>query len=240
MVGFAHRGNCIDYPENTILAFQKALETGIGAIELDVHLCKDNKLVVIHDETTERTFTKRLVIRDTNYVDITDLVPRRVFFRETQQCGVPLLEDVIKLMEPYKDVVLNVELKTDVYEYTGIEQLVIDLLNKYNFKDRTILSSFNHETLKRCKAIDPTFYLAALHFLRCDTMVEDAVENGFKAINVCVEMFLTENIVPKAHDNGLKVNVYTVNEPEIMRKLAQIEVDGIFTDDAALMLEVFK
>ncbi len=240
MFGFAHRGDKLDYPENTILAFKKALDSGIKGIELDVHLTKDNEIIVLHDETTERTYMENFTIKDTQYQELANLTPRRAMFKEATDCEVAKLEDVIKLMLPYKDVLLNIELKTDVIEYVGIEQLVIDLVNKYDFKDRVILSSFNHKTLKTCKAIDSTFYTGALHYLNSPTIVEDAVSNGFEAIHLAAEMFMQENLVPKAHEHGLKVNVYTVNDPTIMRKLAAINVDGIFTDDPNLFLEVFK
>ncbi|OON99669.1 MAG: hypothetical protein ATN35_11505 [Epulopiscium sp. Nele67-Bin004] len=240
MRGFAHRGDSVDYPENTMLAFKKALETGIKGIELDVHLSKDNELVVIHDENTERTYTEKFEIKDTQYHIIDNLTPRRELFKKTNDCNICVLEDVLDILETYSDVVLNIELKTDVHPYEGIEKRVIDLVHRYEMEDRIIISSFNHDSLLRCQSIDKNLLYSPLYYKYEEDMVQKAVDNKFYALHVSL-MVLMQNrdVVAQAQENGLKVNVYTVNDPKHMRMLQQANVDGIFTDDPKLFLEIF-
>ncbi len=240
MNGFAHRGSNIYYPENTILAFEKALETGILALELDVHLTEDNKIVVIHDETTERTFETNLTIKDTPLNILQTLTPRRELFKHNPKCNICELKDVIKLILPYPNVILNIELKNDLCNYPNLEQLVIDTIIQYDIKNRVIISSFNHESLKICKNIDPTIFVGALSHNSTENIVEEAVKNNFDAIHLYHDLLKHPAVVKKAHDNGLKVNVYTVNSPEQMRDMLALNIDGIFTDDPELYMQTIK
>lgn len=238
MINFAHRGASLDYPENTILAFKQAIQHGATGLELDVHKTKDGKLVVIHDEDVQRTFLSKGEVKDLNWDELKQLKNCRLPFRDLIECQIPLLEDVLKLVEEHQ-VMLNIELKTDIYAYEGIEQDVIELIKQYDLKNRIIISSFNAQSLKICKNIDPTIKRGFLYYKEISDVIEYAKALEVDAIHPHVSL-VSEELIKQAHKNHLFVNVYTVNSSYEMRKLIKAGVDGIFTDCPQLLNEIIK
>ena len=135
MINFAHRGASSDYPENTLLAFEEGIKCGASGIELDVQKTKDNKIVVIHDEEVERTFKGKGLVKDFTLRELKELQTRRALFEGVQGTGIPTLEEVLNLIRN-SDVILNIELKTDMIHYAGIEQDVINMIEDYEMKER--------------------------------------------------------------------------------------------------------
>ncbi|MGL5352940.1 MAG: glycerophosphodiester phosphodiesterase family protein, partial [Clostridium sp.] len=99
MIVFAHRGASNDYPENTILAFEKAIEMGATGLELDVHKSKDNKLVVIHDEDIQRTFMGKGQVFDFTIDELKRFKNRKATFRDNSKCIIPTLNEVLDLIK---------------------------------------------------------------------------------------------------------------------------------------------
>lgn len=125
---FAHRGASSTHPENTMEAFLAAIAMGADGIELDVRLSKDKTLVVIHDDTLERTTGHRGYVHETSMDELTRLC-------------IPTLFDVLALVQP-TDLELNIELKV-----TGVEDAVLALIHDFNMTERTIISSFDIDTI---------------------------------------------------------------------------------------------
>ena len=123
---FAHRGFSGKYPENTLLAFSKAIEEGVDGIENDVHLTKDGVLVVMHDELVDRTTNGKGYIKDKTYEELSQLDASYIF-KEYGPQKVPTLREYLELVKD-TDIITNIELKTGVFEYPGIEQKVYDAL----------------------------------------------------------------------------------------------------------------
>lgn len=237
MIVFAHRGASGDYPENTLLAFKKAIELGVTGIELDVHKTKDNKIVVIHDEDIERTFKGKGLIAHHTLEELKRFNSRKLEFRDQEECRICTLQEVLDLLVTKPNICLNIELKTDEIEYEGIEADVIALVKSYHMADRIILSSFNHNSLKRCKTIDASIKVGALYHYPIDNVVKYALELGVDAIHPNVEL-VTKELIEACHVNNITVNTYTVNSPKVMRQLIAGGIDGIFTDYPGLLLEV--
>ncbi|RDY25445.1 glycerophosphodiester phosphodiesterase [Romboutsia weinsteinii] len=239
---FAHRGASSDYPENTILAFKKALTLPINGIELDVHKSKDGELVVIHDEDIQRTFKGRGMVEDYSLLELQSFNCRKFEFVNNELCKVPTLEDVLILIKD-KNITLNIEAKTDQIHY-DLENDVLELVEKYNMKNNVLISSFNHKCLNIFKSIDSSYKYGALYeaekdFASENNVVEHAKKLGVYSINISKEL-VTKEMVDLAHSNNLKVYVYTVNAPIIMRKMIEFDVDAVFTDYPELMLEVLS
>lgn len=131
---FAHRGASGDYPENTILAFDKALALDVYGIELDVHKSKDGHLVVIHDEDIQRTFKGKGLVMDYTLSELKKFNCRKFEFIENLNCKIPTLREVFELIKN-TDIILNIEAKTDLIHY-DLEQDVIDLIKEYNFEEK--------------------------------------------------------------------------------------------------------
>lgn len=235
---FAHRGFSGKYPENTLLAFKEALKLDIDGIELDVHKSKDGKLVVIHDEDVKRTFQGNGEIKNLNYDELLKLKCSKNGFEENLECRIPLLEEVLDLIKD-RDIILNIEIKNDIVSYDNIEFDVLNLINKYEVKNKILISSFNHKALRRVKELQGDINIGVLYEEEIPNVIEYAKEIGAYAIHPCKSL-ITDEIVKEAHDNNIKVNVYTVNKEADVKRLNSWNVDGIFTDYSDNAVEILK
>ncbi|QGZ97905.1 glycerophosphodiester phosphodiesterase [Mycoplasma sp. NEAQ87857] len=158
-----HRGYSSIAPENTDLAFNLAHIFGFDGVELDVHLTKDNNLVIIHDEDTKRTANHNHVIKSSSLKTLRTL-NYASNFKVTTPCQKLLtLEDFLdKYIDKFK--IINIEIKTDVYEYPDIERHIHNLISfkYYEKKDKIVFSSFNFNSLERMHQLDPSYKLGFL------------------------------------------------------------------------------
>lgn len=238
MINFAHRGASKYYPENTILSIKEGIKTGATGLEIDVHKSKDNKLVVIHDEDIERTFIGKGLVNDYTLKELKGFKCRNKNFEDNLECRIPTLEEVLELVKASR-VILNIELKTDEIHYEGIEKDVIDLVNKYELKNRVILSSFNHESIKISREIDSEFKTGLLYYQPIKDVVNYAKDFGANAIHPDIRL-VSEELIKEAKENNIDVNIYTVNSPILMRKLISAGVSGVFTDYPDLLQEIIN
>jgi glycerophosphoryl diester phosphodiesterase len=222
---FAHRGFSGKYPENTMLAFEKAIEVGCEGIEFDVHFSKDGKLVIVHDETIDRTSNQNGFVKDLTYEELCQADFSYKFQKEYGFQRIPTLEEYLELVKD-KDIITNIELKTCIFEYPGIEQVVYDLIRKYDLRDKMIISSFNHYSVMRMKEIDPD--------IKCGLLTESwLIKAGEYVKNCGVECFhpigtmLNPETVKEVRDNGIEINTWTVNKPEEVDYMINLGVDGI-------------
>ncbi|CEH34056.1 glycerophosphodiester phosphodiesterase [Romboutsia lituseburensis] len=239
---FAHRGASGDYPENTMLSFKKAIDLGIKSIELDVHKSKDNNLVVIHDEDIERTFKGRGLVKDYTYDELKSFKCRKFEFVNNDLCKIPELEEVLSLIKQ-NNIYLNIEAKTDLIHY-DLERDVLDLIEKYNLEDNVLISSFNHKCINIFKNLNSNIKYGALYHTKDDfkgfiNVVEHAKNLGVYSINLNHQL-VDKYIVDLAHKSNLKVFVYTVNDPILMRSMIECKVDGVFSDYPDLMREILN
>ena len=227
---FAHRGFSGAYPENTMLAFEKALEAGCEGMEFDVHLTKDRELVIIHDEAIDRTSGRHGLVKDMTYQELCG-----VDFSYPDKFGgafpfqrIPTLREYFELVKD-RDIRSNIELKTGVYEYPGIEQAVYDLICEFGLNEQVIISSFNHHSIMRMKAIDSRL---ACGFLS-ETWILDAGAyvsgHGVEAYHPHFRM-LTDSETADLKAHGCQINTWTVNEVSDIREMIRIEADGIISN----------
>lgn len=239
MIVFAHRGDSSNYPENTMLSFEKAIEIGANGIELDVHKTKDNKLVIIHDEDIERTFKGHGKVCNFTLKELKDFKNRKTIFSENMKCIIPTLEEVMDLIKDKEGIVLNIELKTDIINYDKIEEDVIKIIEEYSMENRIILSSFNYESIRKCKEINPNIKTGMLYHYKLSDPVNKAKKINADAIHPNSEL-VTKELIEESHKNNIKVNSYTINSPTIMRKFSKWNIDGMFTDYPEILLEVIN
>lgn len=225
---FAHRGFSGKYPENTMLAFQKARETGCDGIELDVQLTKDNVIVIMHDETIDRTTDGKGNLRDYTYDQLCSFDCSGKFAGKYGFQKIPTLREYLEWVKD-TDLVTNIELKNSVYYYQNLEEKVIDLVRQYHLEDKVLFSSFNLVSVLKCKKLMPQVPVGFLMEVRMDNMGGFARENQVEYYHPDIE-FLTEDQVEECHSKGIGVNVWTVNKKKEMQKMLQWKVDGIFTN----------
>ena len=150
---WAHRGASAYAPENTLEAFQKAVELKADGIELDVQQTKDGKLVVIHDEMVDRVSRASGWVKDFTYEKLKKINVNQRFSQYGTQY-IPTLEEVYELIRP-TNVTINVELKTGVIFYPELEEQVLDLTEQMGMQERVIYSSFNHYSIRKIKRLKP-------------------------------------------------------------------------------------
>lgn len=236
---YAHRGFSTIAPENTIAAFNKALEIGATGIELDVQLSKDGVAMVFHDEKLDRTTDHRGLLANFTCAELKKYDAGSWFSKEYAGEKIPTLEEVLELlsMAPFTSVELNIELKTGIIDYPGLEKIVLDLTHQYEMQSRTIFSSFNHYSLKKLKELDSAARTGILYVSGIYEPWKYAVKIGATALHPLFYNIRPE-LVKMAHQAGLKLNPWTVDDPGMMKKMLQCGVDGIITNYPDRLLQM--
>lgn len=229
MIYFSHRGDNVNYPENTLLSFDKAIMAGATAIEFDVHKTLDGELVVIHDEDIKRTYNGSGLIKDFTLARLKTFQPKDAEFKDNKLCKIPTLNEVLEILK-HHDILINIELKTDEIQYENIEIDVIEAIKKHNTQEKVLISSFNHGSLEICKSIDSNLKLGVLFDKRIDNIVTYAKNLGAYSLHPNVQL-VDRELLTSAHENNLKVFTYTVNSSTIACHLEKEGCDGIFTDN---------
>jgi glycerophosphoryl diester phosphodiesterase len=222
----AHRGASGYAPENTMAAFRLALSMGAKAIELDIHQTKDHRLVVIHDFDLKRVAKKRVQVKNLSLEDLGKIDIGTWFDTRFSGERAPLLTDVLDLVEGKAE--LHIELKRGASLYHGIEEHVLDLIQKRKAYATTLVSSFDHTCLYRLRSLDSKVRLGYLVGLTpFKTAFREMGELKAYSMNISMRQANAKRI-KAAHARGLKVLVYTVNlEKDIMR-MDKLGADGVF------------
>ncbi|MCL2560565.1 MAG: glycerophosphodiester phosphodiesterase [Turicibacter sp.] len=231
---YAHRGSKGHYPENTMLAFKKAIEVGVDGIELDVHLTKDGEIVVIHDATLDRTTTGTGNIKDRTLAEI-QAFSAGAKFGEFKQYDVswdlevvPSLAETLALLNVH-DVMVNIELKTYEVDYPGIEEKVLKVVTEAGYdQEKIVYSSFHLPTLLRIQRLNEAAKIAWLveNFI---PMPADYLNTlGLEALHMDKQIVLAHREYWRPMASNLRV--WTVNEGSEMHALLELGVRAIITD----------
>lgn len=218
----AHRGASAAHVENTVAAFAAAGPLGADGIELDARRTADGAVVVHHDDA----LPDGRVIVETARADLPAHVP--TLAEALDACG---------------DLTVNIEVKNwpDDRDFDPDEMVaaaVVEEVRRRPSADRYLISSFHRPTIDRVRAVMPELATAYLHMhIDGPTALAEAVAHGHGALHPWYG-WATEEVVAAAHEQGVIVNVWTVDEPEVMAELATRGVDGIVTNVPDVALEV--
>jgi glycerophosphoryl diester phosphodiesterase len=213
MIVFGHRG-APGYPrraENTLASFEKALRCGATGLEFDVRRCGDGQLVVIHDDTIDRTTNGKGLVASFSYEQL-----RR--FDAGFGESIPLLADVLDQFGAL--CLLNIELKD-----AGIAPDVKELILARRLERQVIVSAFEWHELT---SLTPEVPIALLSS-RLDKLISCAGELSATAIHPRRDL-VTPTLISAVHQAGFRIHVWTVNDPHEMSRFGELGVDGIFTD----------
>ncbi len=232
-IAIAHRGGAGDWPENTMSAFEGAVRLGYRYVETDVHVTADGVLLAFHDERLDRVTDQRGLIRERTYAEVRRA---RVAGREP----IPLLEDILGT---WPDLRVNIDPKHD----SSVEPLAA-VLARTDALDRVCIGSFSDKRLARlrqrfgprlCTSLGPK----GVARLRAASL---GARSGRFDAN-CVQVppggkvrLVDERFVRTAHDRGLAVHVWTIDDPAQMHELLDLGVDGIMTDRPAVLRQVLE
>lgn len=150
---WAHRGCSQMYPENTLLAFEKAAELdGLEGIEFDIQMTKDGELVVIHDERVDRTTEGTGYVKDYLFSQLRRL---HIYAGSDRSQSIPAIEEVLDLLEDKirSGLKINIELKNSIFPYEGMEEKIVSLINRRGMQESVVYSSFNALSVEKIRKI---------------------------------------------------------------------------------------
>ena len=232
----AHRGGAALWPENSLTAFRGALALGVDALEFDVHLTADREPVVIHDATLDRTTTGHGPVRA---LTLARLQALRLLDRAGSPSAdtVPTLAQVLELARPTTVAVLP-EIKLDLARapYPDVERRVVALLRTHGVLDRAVVQSFDDETLRRVRALEPALRtMLLINRVRMSTTAApgDAIrwanEVGATALGIDFRL-VDAPLVAAVRTAGIKLGVWTVNADADLQRMGVLGVDLVMTD----------
>ncbi|MBN2859293.1 MAG: glycerophosphodiester phosphodiesterase [Sphaerochaetaceae bacterium] len=230
MLIYSHRGYSGKYPENTMIAFEEAIQAGSDGIELDVQMTSDGSVVIFHDENLERVTGTKALLKDVSY----DSLP----YTQVGNHPIPLLSEYLSWVRT-KDIITNIEIKSAAIYYPGLEEKVASLVRQYRVDERILISSFNPLSLLRTREYAPHLKLAFLveryGFSGFDHLCSSF---GFEYFHPDISI-VTEELVASFHRRGIHVNTYTVDTVKDAHVAQMASVDGIFTNEPVRIREFF-
>jgi glycerophosphoryl diester phosphodiesterase len=241
----AHRGGALLWPENSLAAFRNALALGADLLELDVHLTADGEVVVIHDPTLERTSTGTGAV---GAVRLADLGGARLRARDGTVTDepVPTLAQVLDLLRPARaELLLEIKVDPARRPYTGIEDKTLALVSGRGLRARTVVMAFEPDTLRRVRALDAgirtTLLVSRSRVERAraaaSTVVGWAREVGATSLGLDHRV-VDAPLVAAARQAGLRVAAWTVNAEADIRRVLDLGVDVVISDQPDLALRL--
>jgi glycerophosphoryl diester phosphodiesterase len=247
-----HRGAKGIAPENTTASFQAAMDAGVDTIELDVHLSKDDHLVVIHDPALERTTDGQGLVSDFTLEELKAL-NAAARFQGSHPCGVqriPTLQEVYDLVGSLVEINIEVKMAADGSRYPGIEKKVVDTVQRNGAVSRTIVSSFDFVTVREVQRLEPDlacyaiistgyFWKMGLTGQRAEAVVSDLVENGFTQVAVN-KQYLSADLMSLLDQAGFVVGVWIVDDAAELWEFVEMGVDRVTTDRPDLLVPIYR
>lgn len=225
---FAHRGASQLAPENTMPAFQLAYKIGADGIETDVQLTKDQIPVLIHDETLHRTTNGTGLLQDYTYDDLKHLDAGSWFSSKYEGASILTLEEFLTWIQD-KPLQMNIELKNNIIDYKQLEAIVYEQLKHFNLQKKTVISTFNYNSVKRFRELSKDVEIAWLLNKRVRDPISYVKDAGATALHLKYTL-LSKNIIQACHENEYQLRTYTVNRPSRIMRAYKLGCDGIFTD----------
>lgn len=232
----AHRGASAYAPENTLAAFNLAFELGADGIELDVSLTRDGIPVVIHDDTVDRTTNGHGAVNQFTLAELQqlDASNRMEKYRGEK---IPTLEEVLRAVG--KRGLINIEIKSTGLKTDGVEGAVLAAIENTG-APRVLISSFNPLALRRMFLLDPRLPRGLLYAPRLPIFLRRAWLRPLVRPTALHPHFsmVTREFVAWAHQRGYQVNTWTVDEPDVARRLIEWGVDGIITNKPDVLRKI--
>ncbi|HEY6366573.1 MAG TPA: glycerophosphodiester phosphodiesterase family protein [Candidatus Binatia bacterium] len=227
-VKIAHRGASGNFPENTRLAFEKAIEARADMIEIDCQTTSDGHVVVFHDERLNRTAGVSGTVKSKTLQQLKKLDVGQWKKRSFRGQRVLTLEEVLEIIAGKVDLCLDI--KQYNASQPGMEIKLLFIVSHYDYLDQTIFSSFDYPCLERIRELAPEARIGVIYGagVKADPFV--AAERLLASSMHVQRQMATRPFLDKAWETGLDVHVWTVNEVRDMEKFASLGVQGIVSD----------
>lgn len=230
----AHRGASKTAPENTIPAFEQAVESGADYIELDVQLTKDGRLIVLHDDKIDRTTDGKGMASELTYDEIQQYSAGKWFDKEGTYSDVKVPEFREVLDAVGGDILLNIEIKNHG-DINRTAEMVVELIDEYELRKSCYVTSFSYKALKKVKELDPKIKTALISHIAPSTVYSQMKYIDAVSMNY---LFVNQSVVNYAHRSGKRVFVWTVDRTADMQKMVSLGVDNIITNCPEKAVEV--
>ncbi len=230
----AHRGDSAHAPENTLSAFRMAAEKGADAVEFDVKLSADGRVIVLHDQTVDRTTDGHGDVRSLPLAALRNLDAGARFEGRFPGERIPTLDEVFETVGKHLHV--NIELTNYATPSDNLVSKVVELVVKHDLQDRVLFSSFFSRNLRMARALLPEVPRGLLAW--ASWLGFPARTFGWRRGYYALHPYLSDvnaGLVSRLHAAGKRLHVWTVNAEEDMKHMIALGVDGIFTDDPALL-----
>jgi len=235
----AHRGFSAAAPENTISAFEMAIEAGANMLEMDAMITFDNRIIVFHDYRLGRTTNGSGLVREKNLSEIRELDAGPWFDRKYKGERVPLLDEVLEMAKGR--VRVNIEMKPRRHE--SVRRLVDECertVERHRMQNDVIFSSFNMEALRYLHYKAPHLRFAPVYGHNLNPSSRSfPLQYGAQGV-VLNHLFLNQTMVGRFHNLGIKVFVYTVNGLRKIEKMIKMGVDGVISDNPSVVGSIAK
>lgn len=226
MMRIAHRGLAGLYLENTLLSFEKCLEYSPDAIELDVQLTKNGKLVVFHDEELLRTTGAKGWVKDFTLSELKEL--NAAYGYDFPKQEIPTLDEYFDLIKD-RDILTFVELKNSFVTYPGLEEKVLEVTDEHERRDSVIIYSANHYSVMKFKEMAPDIEIC----FPFDNWIFDYGEYCEKrGVTITIPYYkaMTPELIADFHEHGVKVYPWTVDDGDEMLAMLKMGADGLLTN----------
>lgn len=226
MLIIAHRGSSGHAPENTLAAYQRALQDGAGFIETDLHFTRDSQFVAIHDDALERTTNGSGRVQDWNLADLRKLDAGSWFGPQFAGERIPTLDQIFEFSRQH-DMVFYLELKQK--GSIGIEHALVSALRDSGEIRRVVVLSFDPRILETMVRSEPMLMTGLLYEGTLETPFARAVSSGVRQI-AAREDLITPDFLLQARQHDIQVVAWTVNDPARIHSLQELGVAGIISD----------
>lgn len=234
----SHRGASAHAPENTLAAFKLAVDQGADGVELDAKMTADGQIVVIHDQTVDRTTGAHGTVRAMTLAQLKSLDAGSFFAPAFKGEPIPTLEEVFLAIG--SRTLINVEITNYTSVWDALPDKICDLVKKLGLQEHIIFSSFHPLNLIRAKRRLPEVPVALLTEAGAAGRLLRGPLGRLAAPKFIHPYYtdVTEASLALEHRRGRRVNVWTVDQPEDIRRLLRIGIDGIITDDPRLARQI--
>lgn len=241
----AHRGSSGNAPENTLSAFRLALEAGAKGIEIDVHLSKDKKVVVIHDFRIDRTTGNKGLVSEITFAELRKCNASKGFEDAFPDEKIPSLEEVLNLTKG--KAILYIELKKGRTFYPGLEERVLQCIYSQKAEGWCVLHSFHPAILFRINRSDKKIplLLTAENYSVLQKNPDAFFKRPLMKLSNMAGLNLNSarlsaGLLKKIHSHGMKLYSWTVNNTNEMRRMKRIGADGIITNFPSRAAKLFS
>lgn len=228
-----HRGASAYAPENTLASFRMALDMGVDLVECDIHMSRDGHLVVFHDDTLERTSNGTGPVHALSLAELKGLDAGSWFSPEFAGERIPRLEEVLELVRGRARIL--VEIKYDPGFNDGIERKLVEALRAHGMREDAVVISFDHAALRRVHEVDSGVATGPL-FVANILDVAGFVRPSASSWVGPLWQLASPELIRDAHDHGIGVCPWTVNEPKAMRRMIALGVEAVTTNHPDLLL----